>query len=262
MEKNEKPLNEHIEEIKRRMKYRINETPRYTPLSEDEFDDLPVEIYATQDGQPVPNPRGTDAYLEEQGNEDEIPAPEGPKEPVAEPSNARAPQVDDIPEPEGEMPPMPPEEGDEMPPEGGEEVDVDITATEEVPEESPQAELNDIQNEIIRHNLEATKDINTKMEELDSLMSRLDKQFSNLNAKVKEVEEPTNAEKLMNKKEISFPYYYNLNDFWKGNWFEEKRNQMNEKGITQLPDGTFIADFDDLPTHNSMDIEDSFTKIV
>lgn len=261
MKKNQKPLNEHIEEIKRRIKYQINETPRYTPLSEDEFDDLPVEIYATQDGFPTPNTGGSDAYLEEQGNEDELPAPQGPKEPVAEPTNAPVPQMNDIPEPEGGEG-MPPEGEEDMPPEGGEEMEFDMKA--EVPPVplEPEENVNDIQNEIIKHNIEATKQINDKMLELDSLMSNLDKQLSNLNAKVKEVEEPTNTEKLMAKKNVSYPFYFNLNDFWKGNWFEEKRNQMNEKGITQLPDGTYIADFDDLPTHNGLDIEDSFSKIV
>lgn len=254
MKEKKESLNEHIKEIKRRIKYRINETPRYTPLSEDEFDDLPVEIYATQDGHPVPNVGGTDAYLEEQGNEDEIPAPEGPTEPVAEPSNAPAPVEDDIPAPEEEMP-MPP-------PEGGEEMEVGMEATEEMPEAPPEENVNDLQNDIIKHNLEATKEINSKMEELDNLMRTLDNQLSVLNAKVKEVEEPTNVQKMMAKKDVSYPYYFNLNDFWQGNWFEKKRDELNEKGITQLPDGTFIADFDDLPTHNSMDVEDSFNKTV
>jgi hypothetical protein len=82
-----------------------------------------------------------------------------------------------------------------------------------------------------------------------------------LNAEVEEVREPTNGEKLMSKKDVSYPFYYNLNDVWKGNWFEKNREEENEKGIRELPDGTFIADFDDLPEFSKTDIEQSFSKI-
>ena len=65
----------------------------------------------------------------------------------------------------------------------------------------------------------------------------------------------------MNKTKVSYPYYFNLNDFWSGNWFNEKRNQEMEKGIKELPDGTFVADFDNLPQQSKTDIQNSFNDI-
>ena len=34
-----------------------------------------------------------------------------------------------------------------------------------------------------------------------------------------------------------------------------------ENGVRELPDGTFIADFDDLPQKSRIDIKNSFTEI-
>ena len=75
----------------------------------------------------------------------------------------------------------------------------------------------------------------------------LNSKLEALNTDVEEVREPTNTEKLMSKVNVSYPYYFNLNDFWKGNWFNEKRDKETEKGIKELPDGTYVADFDELP---------------
>jgi hypothetical protein len=256
MEKNKRknPVDEHINKIKHRIGYSINETPKYKPLIEDEFDELPTEIYATQDGQPVPNPAGTDAYLEEQEPEADNPAelpgaPElAPKEP-AEPSNAEEPKEVDVDE-------LPEEDPTEMPPET--EVDVEATAEEE-PIVEPEENVNQIQNDIIKHNIEAMKGLTNKLQDLEQINSQLNQQLAALSAKVEEVEEPTDAEKLMKRKDVSYPYYFNLNDFWKGSFFDKKNG---ESGIKEMPDGTYIADFDDLPTPNSMDIKDSFNDIV
>lgn len=253
--KNEKnPLKEHLEKIKYRVNYTISETPKYKPVIEDdmEFDEVPINIHMTQDGQPMPNTGGSDAYLEEQGNEDEIPAPQGPKEP-AEPSNAPAPdQEEDIPEDEPEGEPM----DEPIEPEGGEP-----EIPEDIPVE-PEEDVDQIQNDIIKHNIEAMKSIHSKLEDLENINAQLNSQLGALNSKVKEVEEPTNAQKLMSKKDVSYPFYFNLNDFWKDNWFDQQRDKLHEKGIRELPDGSYIADFDDLPTPNDMDIEDSFNSIV
>mgnify|MGYP006292909875 CR=1 FL=1 len=251
-----KSLKEHLEKIKYRVNYNISETPKYKPVIEDEleFDEIPSNTYATQDGFPVPNVGGTDAYIEEQedeedeNNDDQIPAPEGPKEP-REPTNAPAPgQEEDVPEePEGEPAdePVEPEAGEESPMEEPEEEGVD-----------------QIQNDIIKHNIEAMKGIQSKLEDLENINQKLNSQLDALNSKVEEVEEPTDAEKLMQKKEESYPYYFNLNDFWKNNWFDQQRAETQEKGIKELPDSTYIADFDDLPTSNDMDIEDSFNSLI
>jgi len=283
----ETPLNEHIKKIMYRAGYTINETPKYRPIIEDdaEFDDLPPEVLQmTQDGQPSPNAGGgTDAYLEEAGkdNPDQLPGAQalGPTDP-AEPSNAPAPdQGGDVPPVDapadpmggapvdaGGMPPpeggeeMPPPEG-EMPPEGGEEMPPPV---EEPVEPNPEKEVDQLQNEIIKSNLEAMKAIASKLESLEGINMSLTAELETLNSKVKEVEEPTNAQKLMAQKNVSYPYYFNLNDFWKNNWFDQQQvnNQSQEKGIRELPDGTFIADFDDLPTPSDLDIDDSFNSIV
>ena len=66
----------------------------------------------------------------------------------------------------------------------------------------------------------------------------------------------------MSKTNVSYPYYFNLNDFWKGNWFNQKNGEgESEQGIKELPDGTFIADFDELPQKSKIDVQDSFNDI-
>ena len=100
--------------------------------------------------------------------------------------------------------------------------------------------------------------INSKIETLESLSNNLELTMSSLNAKVEEVKEPTDGEKLKMKKQVSYPYYLNLSDLWENNWFDNQREANNEKGIKKLDDGTFIADFDDLPIYSSQDINKSF----
>jgi len=96
---------------------------------------------------------------------------------------------------------------------------------------------------------------------LDNSVKALNAKVVELNADVEEVREPTNAEKLMSKKDVSYPYYFNLNDFWNGNWFAENREKELSKGIKELPDGTFIADFDDLPKESKTDVQNSFNEL-
>jgi hypothetical protein len=123
-------------------------------------------------------------------------------------------------------------------------------------------EVDVIQNDIIKHNIEAMKSIHTQLEDLNAMVQGLNGKLETLNADVEEVREPTNTEKLMSKKNVSYPYYFNLNDFWNGNWFTEKRENEAEKGIRELPDGTFVADFDDLPQKSRIDIQNSFNDII
>jgi len=115
-----------------------------------------------------------------------------------------------------------------------------------------------IQNEIIKHNIEAMKLIYNKLESLDSTIDNLNVKLENLKNDVEEVREPTNGEKLINKKEVSYPYYFNLNDLWSNNWFSMKYNRNNNSGIKQLPDGSYIADFDDLPKLSNIDIQKTY----
>lgn len=260
-ENNEENLiSEHIKKIKYRMGYQINETPKYKPIIEDdaEFDEFPQEVYATQDGFPVPNVGGSDAYLEE--DKEELPDKDMP----AEPTNTEAPQEDDVETPEQQPIDLPTQDSGEIETNTEIQTDTDVETPEELPTEEPSNnnEVDKIQNDIIRHNIEAMKNLQSKLEDLENINNSLNNQLTVLNHKVKEVEEPTSAEKLMKQKENSYPFYFNLNDVWKNNWFQQERNSMNEKGIRELPDGTFIADFDDLNTHNDMDIDDSFNDII
>ncbi|MFW6219864.1 MAG: hypothetical protein ACOC33_03410 [bacterium] len=228
--KDKNNLNEqHLEKIKYRFNYAINETPKYRPMIKDEseFDELPDAVYSTP----------KQASLEE--------VDENPQD------NEEVQDLPDENAPEGEV--ESPEEPVEVP--MGDEPEL-------MGEPHPEEGVDELQNDIIKHNIQAMKDLNDKIKSLDSYVNSVNTTMSQLSAKVKEVEEPTNAEKLMSKKEVSYPFYFNLPDVWKGNWFDQQREQMQEKGIKQLPDGTYIADFDDLPKYSDQDIESSFNNIV
>lgn len=118
----------------------------------------------------------------------------------------------------------------------------------------------EIQNEIIKMNISTMQKLNQKIEDLESMVSGLNMQYDKMHKEVEEVREPTNVEKLMNKKEDSHPFYYNLNDMWEGNWFQGRRDELQEKGIKQMEDGTYVADFDDLPKLSSHEIKQSFDE--
>jgi len=228
-------LSEEIRKIKYRVDYKINETAKYRPLvgANEEFDEFPK-------------------LTNEAGEQEDAPKPEGSVPPA--PSN-------DIPIP-AETPTPEFDQGDDqdstqVPPAPEMSVDADSSSIQQEPEN----QVNDIQNEIIKHNIEAMKSIHDQLESLNTVVQGLNNKISTLNTDVEEVREPTDTEKLMNKTNVSYPYYFNLNDFWSGNWFNEKRNQEMEKGIKKLPDGTFVADFDELPQKSKIDIQDSFNDI-
>jgi len=264
--KNEKKSNlfeEHLRKIKHRVDYKINESPKYRPLVNDseEYDKVPDSIYATKDGQPVPTSQG---LTMEAGNQEDVPKPDGQEPPAPsndQPQNADVPQAGapvDAPVPafdktggNDQLPP--PEEGGEQINPMGDEMGIGAPA--------PAQEVDNIQNEIIKHNIEAMKSIHDQLESLNATVQALNMQSKSLSAEVEEVREPTNTEKLMSKKNVSYPFYFNLNDFWKGNWFTDEREKQHEKGINELPDGTFVADFDDLPQKSKIDVQNSFNEI-
>ena len=259
---------EHLRKIKHRVDYKINESPKYRPLVSDgdEFDSLPDSSYATKDGQPVPQ---TPSFTSEAGDQEEKPKPEGEVPPS--PSNDQpvsgggAPPIPAFdkaggapPDPNAAPDPNAPPTDGETPPDpamGGGAPVPPVPPTESV------EQVDDIQNDIIKHNIEAMKSIHDQLEDLNNTVQGLNGKMDLLNADVEEVREPTNTEKLMSKKNVSYPYYFNLNDFWNGNWFNEKRSEENEKGIRELPDGTYVADFDDLPQKSKIDVQDSFNDI-
>ena len=216
----------------------LKETASYNKLvqNEGDFDDIPDSFYSTQSGYPTPENPGLSSTLyeeEEEGGDEEMELPM-------------------------EAPPESPPEADIEDEEG--------TDTESVDK---------IQNEIIRYNIETLKSIHSEIKNLNSSIDSLNGRFDELNRDVEEVREPTNVEKLEQKKDVSYPYYFNLNDFWKGNWFEDiyggdksnngdgdDGNQESVGSIKKLPDGSFVADFDDLPKDSFIDIEKSFHDVV
>jgi hypothetical protein len=231
-------LFEQLRRIKYRTDYIINETPKYRSLVNDSdiYDDVPM--------------------TNEAGDQEEAPKPEGSVPPA--PSNDQPVGMD---APEGTAPDTGAEETGAPPlepgmPPPGTGADLGMP-----PAEPPEQQVNDIQNDIIKHNIEAMKSIHDKLQNLDMTVQDLNSKIDTLNADVEEVREPTNTEKLMNKKNVSYPYYFNLNDFWSGNWFSENREKENEKGMKEMPDGSYVADFDDLPQKSKIDIQDSFNDI-
>lgn len=231
-------LSEEIRKIKYRVGYKINETPKYRPLvgTNEEFDEIPQLTSEAGEQEDAPKPAGGETP----------PAPTNADAPAGAPAETPVPAFDKT--------------GGEAPaPAGGELPPADPMGAAPAASET---EVNDIQNEIIKHNIEAMKSIHDKLEGLNTMVQGINTKIEQLNADVEEVREPTNTEKLTNKTSVSYPYYFNLNDFWSGNWFNQKREKEMDKGIKELPDGTFVADFDDLPHKSKMDVQNSFNETV
>ncbi len=267
MEKDKKTnlSEEHLRKIKYRFGYKINETARYSPLgSADEvFDEVPTLKNEAGDQEDAPKPGG--------GVMPPVPSNDQPIDMNAPPVGGAAPIGEPPPE-GGEMPKKISASGKETPednPEVNPEMGADPMADPMVGGNvnpmgadmaNPQGQVDDIQNDIIKHNIEAMKAIDDQLQSLDKTTQDLNAKLNSLNAQVEEVREPTNSEKLMSKTNVSYPYYFNLNDFWSGNWFDQKHQGEKEKGVRELPDGSFIADFDDLPQQSKQDVQNSFNE--
>lgn len=251
----DKLLNEHLKRIIKKTNY-VLESPSYKAIIDDDFDsyDDPTEYMGGVN--PVD---GTSPLREED------PVPDEEKEGGGEIGDieAQALGMDKPTDNQGEQPQG--TENEEIP------SPVDDESEEEIPPDQPAQGLepernpDQIQNDIIKSNIEVMRQLNQKIEGLESGISQLNMQNQQLVSKtqemereVEEVREPTNVEKLMTKKEDSHPYYYGLNDMWKGNWFQARRDQMGEQGIKQLDDGSYVADFDQLPQYGNNEIKDSF----
>jgi hypothetical protein len=228
-EKKSKLFEEQLRKFKYRVDYKVNESPKYRPLVGigEEFDEMPLT-----------NEAGEQEDAEKAGGGEVPPAPSNDQPVAGEPAATPEPAFDQA--------------GGAPAPEGG-------VPTEEPAPVEPQ--VDDIQNEIIKHNIEAMKSIHDQLEGLNKISQELNAKMEVLTADVEEVREPTNSEKLMSKTNVSYPYYFNLNDFWSGNWFNEKREKELSKGIKEMPDGTYVADFDDLPQKSRTDVQNSFNDI-
>jgi len=236
---------EYLRKFKHRTGYVISESPKYRPLVSDseEFDEIPV----------LTNEAGEQEDAEKQGQ-----VPPAPSNDV--PQGADAPETP-VPAFDAEAGGVPPE-GEMTDPMGEPTVGQDPMGAPE----NAENQVDDLQNEIIKHNIEAMRGIHDQLESLNAVIQGLNSKVDTLNADVEEVREPTNAEKLMNKTSVSYPYYFNLNDLWSDNWFQQKHagavGQTDERGIKELPDGTYVADFDDLPQKSKIDIQNSFNDMV
>ncbi|MFW6242751.1 MAG: hypothetical protein ACOC2W_01175 [bacterium] len=216
----------HMDMIKYRMGYVINETPKYRPLVGDneEYDDIPS----------ISND------IEEQ--EENAPEPEEDEINTGEENELANDDEEDIDAPSPEF--------------ADDELGDDVASPE------PEEDVNQLQNDVIKHNIETMKTLHQEIETLNNTVQGLNSKMEELNSDVEEVREPTDAEKLMSKSETSYPYYFNLNDLWSKNWFQENRKKEDSNAIKELPDGTYIADFDDLPSNSGLDIQNSFNDIV
>lgn len=226
-----------LEKIKYLFNYKINEA-NYRQLVKDneEFDEIPS---ITTEADEENNDNNNDPNKEK-------PLEIDPKEPTSVGMDAPTPDFDKGNDQNNNID----DNGNELPIE------------EPIEGENPELKVDEIQNDIIKHNIEAMKNIHTKLEDLNNIVLNLNSKIDNLDADVEEVREPTNVEKLMDKKNVSYPYYFNLNDFWEKNWFSEKRNndENESQGMKKMPDGTYVADFDDLP--KSQDIKKSFDTLI
>lgn len=224
MDNYNKGLSEEIRKIKYRATYKVNESPKYRSLVDDgeEFDEIP-KLTTEADG-------------------------------VGDTKPNEAPPVDDNAVPNEVPVPAFDANGNDAEPVESNPVSGDVNA--------PESEVDDIQNDIIKHNLEALKNIHNQMETLNNVVMKLNSKVDSLSNDVEEVREPSDGEKLMSKKDVSYPYYFNLNDYWKGNRFDQNRENEVSKGIREMPDGTFVADFDDLPQNSKTDIQNSFNDLM
>lgn len=228
-----KTMNEHILRIKYLNKYALNESPKYSIVDGIEEDDMPDFMQKV-----TPVSHNDSNVMEDEETEmpvDNLAAGEGvpqPEEPTDDENTL---------EPEMEVPTTP--------------TDIPTEPVDEKP--SP----DEIQNDIIKSNIEVMKKLNQKITDLEDMAKSLTLQNAKMEREVEEVREPTNVEKLTKRKDDSHPYYYGLNDMWEGNWFQARRDKLGENGIKKLEDGSYVADFDDLPKLSSQEVKDSFNNI-
>ena len=215
-------LKEHIGRIVKKTNY-VLESPSYKAIIDDDYSsyDDPNEFMGG------PNPVDGNSPLRE---EDPLPDEEMPT------------ASDPVPAPDGEAMP----DAEVPAPEGGEELPAEPVVGQPADEPLPPQESPDqVQNEIIKQNIDVMRQLNDKISGLEMGIEQLNMQNDQLMSKnmemereVEEVREPTNVEKLMSKKEDSHPYYYGLNDMWEGNWFQARRDETGEKGMKQVDDGS------------------------
>ena len=133
-------LSEEIRKIKYRIGYKINESPRYRPLvgNNEEFDNIPALTNEAGDQEPPERIGG--------GEEPQAPSNDLPND--VKPASTPVPAFDNGNPAEA--------------PVAGNETSVNPMGIE------PQNQVDDIQNEIIKHNIEAMKSIHNQLEGLNA----------------------------------------------------------------------------------------------
>lgn len=220
-------MNQQIRKILYKSNYQINETPKYKLVElinggeQDEIPETPKKLDIVKEAG------------EEGGETIQAPAtPQAEPAPVVPQTGATQPQV----EPQQNIAPIEP-----------------IQAPV-----APQPSLDDIQNDIIRMNIETMKIIHARVNELNNEVESLKNKNLESDKKIEALKPPTPGERLVNKKQDSHPFKYNLNDLWDGNHFQARRDELEENGIKRLEDGTYIADFDDLPNYSGNSIKNTY----
>ena len=132
---------------------------------------------------------------------------------------------------------------------------IDVSGKDEVKKNDTDKNVDLIQNEIIKNTINTMNMIHNKMKELDDNIKKLEYKYLNLKKDVDEVKEPTNKEKLMQHHNDSRPFYKNLNDVWRKDGMDDS---IYDDGIIKLPNGKYIAIFDNLGNMSSVDLNKSF----
>ena len=162
------PIDKHLDRIKYVVDYKINESARYIPISNlDEFDEIPN----TNEADDVVN----DDNLEKK------PKINNPEK--QEDDTGGVPAETPIPSFDAENPNENPN-----------------NELNNEPVNEPQENVDNIQNDIIRHNIEAMKTIHSELENLNNMVQSLNSKLDVLNSDVEEVREPSTVEKLTSRK--------------------------------------------------------------
>jgi hypothetical protein len=241
-----KSLREHLERMKYVSGYAINETPKYKSLvGGSEFDTLPE-------------------YLKEAPSGD-TGSPEAAAGLPPLPDASAAPAPDASGAPAGAMPAPPPSAAPvntgAPAPQSNTNVDIStVPPAEQPPSEQPMPEPVEtpemLQQRAMELQLNALRTMSDKMEDLGSAVDSLNQRMEIYSSEVDKVREPGDMEKFENRKIDSSPYYYNLNDLWKGDNFKARMDQFS-KGYVKTEDG-YVADFDDLPKLAPHEVKASF----
>jgi len=243
--------------------YVINETPKYRPLIDDSsFDSAP-------EGWNMKEAEGDPTAPEAGSPESLLPATpvaptSGATDPTAATPAAATPPAPAAPETPSIAPELPAVSPTPLDTQAGDTQGGDPTIGSSFgldgPTKPTTQDTDQLQNELMRFQLDAMKKMSQKIDQLEGVIDSLNAQQAQLYKEVDNVRDPSDVEKFANRKDDSSPYYFNLNDMWNGNTFQARMDNFNSKGIVKTNDG-FVADFDQLPKMTSYQLKDSFEQI-